>query len=90
MEPPPSLPLAMGTSPPETAADDPPEEPPGVRVGSHGLPVAPCSLERVWFTDPNSGEVVWAVSTAPAARSRDTRVVSFSATRSAKTRDASV
>src|SRR5699024_10044439 len=37
IEPPPSLPWAIGTIPAATAAPAPPEEPPGDRVGSHGL-----------------------------------------------------
>ena len=41
MEPPPSPAWAMGTRPAATAAAEPPLEPPGDRVGSHGLWVAP-------------------------------------------------
>src|SRR6478672_10149019 len=37
IEPPVSEPSAHGASPPETAAAEPPPEPPGTRVGSHGL-----------------------------------------------------
>ena len=36
-EPPMSVPSASGTQPLATAAPDPPDEPPGVRVRSHGL-----------------------------------------------------
>ena len=90
IEPPPSPPLAMGSRPPATAAAEPPEEPPGVRSGSHGLRVVPCSRVLVKLMPPNSEAVVWPASTAPAARSRATWVESWSATRSAKTRDASV
>ena len=68
----------------------PPDEPPGVRSGSHGLPVVPCSLVWVQLMPPNSEAVVWPASTAPAARSRVTWVESWSAIRSAKTSDASV
>src|SRR5512133_1751189 len=37
IEPPVSEPSAQGASPAETAAAEPPPEPPGTRVGSHGL-----------------------------------------------------
>ena len=40
IEPSPSLPCAIGTSPAATAAADPPDDPPGVRSTSHGLRVA--------------------------------------------------
>ena len=43
IEPPPSLAVQNGTRPAETAADEPPLEPPGVRVGSQGLRVTPCT-----------------------------------------------
>ncbi len=43
IDPPPSPPVASVTRPPATAAALPPDEPPGVRDGSHGLPVAPWS-----------------------------------------------
>lgn len=54
MEPPPSPPEAMGTSPPATAAELPPDDPPAVRVGSHGFPVIPLSLVTLTFRPPNS------------------------------------
>ena len=82
--------MAMGSSPPATAAAEPPDDPPGVRSGFHGLRVVPCSLVEVQLTPPNSDAVVWPASTAPAARSRVTWVESSEAIRSAKTRDASV
>ncbi len=41
MEPPVSEPSAQGASPPATAAAEPPEEPPGTRVGSQGFLVGP-------------------------------------------------
>ena len=41
IEPPPSLPVAKGTMPAASAAEDPPEEPPGVRVKSQGFLVTP-------------------------------------------------
>src|SRR4051812_16975782 len=39
IEPPPSLPCAIGTSPAATAQPAPPLDPPGVRVRSYGLRV---------------------------------------------------
>ena len=47
IEPPPSEPVAKGNSPPATAAAVPPDEPPGVAVGSQGLVVVPWSLVDV-------------------------------------------
>src|SRR2546421_12882946 len=41
MEPPPSEPVASGTMPAAMAAAEPPDDPPGERVVSHGLRVAP-------------------------------------------------
>ena len=41
IEPPVSEPSASGTNPAATAAADPPEEPPGTRLGSQGLRVGP-------------------------------------------------
>ena len=62
--------VAMGSRPPATAAAEPPDDPPGVRSGFHGLRVVPWSLVEVQLTPPNSQAVVWAARTAPAARSR--------------------
>ena len=90
IDPPPSPPEAIGRRPPATAAAEPPEEPPGVLPCIQGLWVAPWSLVRVQLMPPNSDAVVWAVMTAPAARRRCTCRLSFEATRSAKTKDASV
>src|SRR3954447_24560507 len=39
IEPPVSVPIAHGARPPATAADEPPEDPPGIRSGFHGLRV---------------------------------------------------
>jgi hypothetical protein len=41
MEPPVSVPIAQGALPAATAAAEPPDEPPGTRVVSHGLSVGP-------------------------------------------------
>ena len=90
MEPPPSLPVAIGSRPPATAAAVPPDDPPGVRSWFHGLRVVPCSSVDVQLMPPNSGAVVCAASTAPVARRRTTEVSSWSATRSLKRTEASV
>ena len=47
VDPPPSLAVANGTIPAATALADPPLDPPGVRVGSHGLRVTPHALVAV-------------------------------------------
>ena len=41
IDPPVSVPIASGASKAARAADDPPPEPPGIRVKSHGLCVGP-------------------------------------------------
>ena len=69
-EPAPSVPTPSGPSPAATAAAVPPDDPPGVFVGSHGLRVMPVSGELVSPLHPNSGVVVLPMSTAPASRSR--------------------
>ena len=63
-EPPPSVPSESGAMPSATAAALPPEEPPDVRVGSHGLPVTPVRGASVTPFQPSSGVVVLPTSTA--------------------------
>src|SRR5699024_3070175 len=88
--PPPSEACAAGTIPAATAADAPPEDPPGERVRSCGLRVGPCSAGLVVAFIPNSGLLVLPTITAPAARNRRTIRLSVSATTSANRRDPSV
>ena len=57
-EPPASLPVAIGTIPAATLAVAPPDEPPGLRVRSHGLCVTPFKFELVILIKPNSGKLV--------------------------------
>ncbi len=76
IEPPPSLPVAMGRRPPDTAAAVPPEEPPGVTAWFQGLRVVPCNSVEVQLMPPNSLAVVCTARTAPVARSRVTEVAS--------------
>ena len=79
IDPPPSLAWANGTIPDATAAAAPPLDPPGVRVVSHGLRVAPHATGSVVGTLPSSGLFVRPAITSPAARWRLTSVVSASA-----------
>ena len=55
IEPPPSLPIAKGAMPDASAAEAPPEEPPGVFSRFHGLRVAPLNALSVSPFQPNSG-----------------------------------
>ena len=55
IEPPPSLAVAIGTSPAATAAAAPPLDPPGEWAGFHGLCVAPKARGSVTGSRPNSG-----------------------------------
>src|SRR6186997_834040 len=77
-EPAPSLPTLSGARPDATAAAVPPEEPPEVRSGFHGLRVIPVSGELVSPLHPNSGVVVLPTNTAPASRKRATTGASTS------------
>src|SRR5580704_6370316 len=55
IDPPPSLAVAIGTSPAATAAAAPPLEPPGEWAGFQGLRVAPNPRGSVTGSKPNSG-----------------------------------
>ena len=59
---------ASGTVPAATAAAEPPDEPPQVRRGSNGLPVAPNSRFTVLAPMLNSGMLVLPRMMPPAAR----------------------
>ena len=61
-----------GTIPDATAAAEPPDEPPGVRVGSQGLRVTPFASVAVHGKIVSSGTLVMPIGIAPAARSRRT------------------
>ena len=70
IEPPTCVPIAAGTMLAPTAAAEPDEEPPGVRVGSNGLVVGPgCE-------PPSSAVTALASTTAPAWRSAQTAALS--------------
>jgi hypothetical protein len=68
MEPAPSLPGAMGTSPPATAAAEPPDEPPAVRCGSHGLRVGGARSVSTNGKMASSDVLSFPVMTMPARR----------------------
>ena len=70
IEPPPSLAWAIATIPDATAAAEPPLEPPGERLTSHGLRVTPHALDSVNGQIASSGRFVLPTITAPADRSR--------------------
>jgi len=72
IDPPPSLAVAKGTMALETAALEPPLEPPGVRSRSQGLRVTPRSGLAVYAHAPNSGVAVFPIAMAPALRRRPT------------------
>jgi hypothetical protein len=78
--PPMSVPIASGVIPAATDAEAPPEDPPGVKAGSHGLRVTPDSRLSVRPNMASSGVVVLPMMTAPAARSRSTQISSRSGT----------
>ena len=85
IEPTRSDPYSRKDSPAATAAAAPPEEPPGVRAGSQGLAVTPCSSLAVCPKSPSmKATLVLPRTTAPAWRSRRTTVASAAATWSAK------
>ncbi len=71
IEPIPSLPWATVTMPDATAAAEPPDDPPGVSCGFHGLRVSP-NAESVAPKTHSSGQRVSPTTTAPASRSRRT------------------
>src|SRR5450755_2337554 len=73
IEPPPSLPWAIGTIPAATAAAEPPLDPPGVRSWAHGLWVGPWRRDSVVGRIPISGSVVLPTITNPASRRRRTQ-----------------
>src|SRR4051812_50194287 len=76
IEPPVSVPSAHGASPPATAADEPPDEPPGMRPASHGLWVTPKAEFSVDEPIANSSMLVLPSRTVPASRSRAATVAS--------------
>src|SRR5919107_1331346 len=77
MEPPVSEPSASGAKPAATATALPPLEPPGTFEGSCGLRDGPNALFSVDEPIANSSRFVFAITIAPASRSRVTTVASY-------------
>ncbi|MCY1228889.1 hypothetical protein D9M72_412330 [compost metagenome] len=75
-EPPVSDPVQTGRKSAASAAAEPPEEPPALRFGLKGLPVAPQTALREFAPAPISGILVLPTTMAPAARSRFTSTLS--------------
>ena len=75
-----SEPSAHGASPALTAAAEPPPEPPGTRVGSHGLCVGPYAEFSVDEPIANSSVLVLPSSVSPASLTRDATVESYTGT----------
>jgi hypothetical protein len=88
IEPPPSLPCAIGTIPVATATAAPPLEPPLDRVRSQGLRVGPpfCTASVVGAMQ-NSGTVVRPKGRKPSARNRVCKVASMVEVRPANSRE---
>src|SRR3990172_5072990 len=76
-EPPVSVPSAQIASPAATAAAEPPEEPPGTVLRSHGLWTGPNA--EFSFEEPiaNSSQLVLPSSTEPSERRRSHAVQSY-------------
>ena len=79
-DPPVSEPVQIGSISVASATAEPPDDPPAFRAGLNGLPVAPQTGLRVLAPAPISGTLVFAVTMAPAALSRATRLLSFEGT----------
>src|SRR6516162_10883621 len=77
IEPPVSVPTASGASLAATAADDPPDEPPGTRSRSHGLRLGPNAEFSVDEPMANSSMLVLPRMIAPACFSRRVIVASY-------------
>src|SRR5215472_796303 len=77
MEPPVSVPMPNGASKAATAADDPPDDPPGMRVRSHGLADGPNAEFSVDDPIANSSMLVLPRMITPASRSRLVTVASY-------------
>ncbi len=77
IEPPVSVPIAQGALPAATEAAEPPDEPPGTRVRSHGLLTGP--KPEFSFDEPiaNSSMLVLPSTGAPAAMRRRTTVAVY-------------
>src|SRR3982751_1680067 len=90
IEPPVSVPVANGTMPAATAAAEPPDEPPGTRLASHGLRTAPNALFSLDEPIANSSMFALPIATPCAALSRATTLASYGGTKFSSMRDAQV
>src|SRR5215470_12605795 len=90
IEPPVSVPSAAWHSWAATAAPEPPEEPPGTRVPSHGLRVVPSAEFSVDDPMANSSQLSLPTTTAPAARRRAVTVASYAGTNDSRMREPAV
>src|SRR4051812_15021379 len=72
IDPPPSDPVAIGTSPAASAAEEPPDDPPEVCARSHGLRVAPNTRLVLSALCPSSGVFVLPTTMQPALFRRAT------------------
>ena len=76
IEPPVSEPSAHGASPADTAAAEPPPEPPGTRAGSHGFFVGPYAEFSVDEPIANSSVFVFPRMRSPCEWQRSITVAS--------------
>ena len=79
-EPPMSVPSSNDVKPAATAAAGPPDEPPGMRVTSHGLFVVPKSSLKLCTSPDQRGRFVLPNTMAPASRRRATAGASAAGT----------
>ena len=80
MDPPRSLPTSRAERPALIATAEPPEEPPAVRDGSHGLFVVPNAALYVWMSIASVERFVLPKTIAPAALRRATTTASRAGT----------
>src|SRR5215470_13259710 len=90
IDPPVSVPRLAAHRPAATAAELPPELPPGTRVGSHGFFVGWYAERSVELPIANSSQLSLPSTIASSARSRVTTVASYGGTQPARILDAAV
>src|SRR6266571_8836408 len=90
IDPPVSVPMASGASNAATAADEPPDEPPGTRLRSHGLRDVPNAEFSVDEPIANSSMLVLPSMTTPALLSRRAMVESYGGCQPSSMRDPQV
>src|SRR5262245_28552204 len=87
IEPPVSEPRPRAAKPAATAAELPPDEPPGTRVGSCGLRVGPKAEFSVDEPMANSSRLVLPMTMPPAATRRSTTVAVYGGHHPSRMRD---